>query len=63
MLEPMSFILKRAVAIAGLVAISAELLLAQDCPVAASARRGFVVERDQRTKTDVFHVIFAAPRA
>jgi hypothetical protein len=29
---------------------------AQDCPTARSARDGFVVERGERSKTEVFHV-------
>jgi hypothetical protein len=29
---------------------------AQDCPTARSAREGFVVERGERSKTEVFHV-------
>jgi hypothetical protein len=35
---------------------------AQDCPTAQSAREGFVVERGERSKTEVFHVDDSAVR-
>jgi hypothetical protein len=38
------------------VGIGARSANAQDCPTAQSAREGFVVERGERSKTEVFHV-------
>jgi hypothetical protein len=37
-----------------IVAAVSPAALAQDCPTAQSAPKGFVVERDQRSKTEVF---------
>ena len=43
-----------AVLLASSVIAAPSLTSAQDCPTAQSARNGFVVERDQRSKTEVF---------
>jgi hypothetical protein len=38
------------------ISMGSWLASAQDCPTARSARDGFVVERGERSKTEVFHV-------
>src|SRR5262245_48163 len=43
------------IAIAALVAHAPQPAAAQDCPTAKSGARGFVVERNEAQKTEVFH--------
>ena len=50
-------------AAAAALLLSASALHAQDCPTAADGKRGFVVERGEQQKSEIFHVEGGAVRS